>query len=213
MAHDPDNYYREQVLLLFPFRNEEIEIEGRNCYEVYTNNLEIIETNRNKFCVISDDLLEEAMESVRNCNMVEDECETSDRTEPFVENIDIFEQGGVNKKSETLTRFCIPQRVDSAELRKLMICLNTEQKEFVLHVLHCFKTQRKIPLKIFLSGSAGVGKSKVIEVLYQVITHYYDNKPGSEKDKIVVLLCAPSGKAAFLINGVTLHTAFALPVI
>ncbi|XP_026471393.1 ATP-dependent DNA helicase PIF1-like [Ctenocephalides felis] len=30
-------------------------------------------------------------------------------------------------------------------------------------------------------------------------------------DKIVVLLCAPSGKAAFLINGMTLHSAFVLP--
>jgi hypothetical protein len=42
---------------------------------------------------------------------------------------------------------------------------------------------------------------------------YFDNNfPGSEKGHIYVLLCAPSGKAAFLIQGVTLHTAFALPI-
>ncbi|CAH1395674.1 unnamed protein product [Nezara viridula] len=36
--------------------------------------------------------------------------------------------------------------------------------------------------------------------------------PGTDKDKLTVLLCAPSGKAAFLIHGVSVHTAFALPV-
>ena len=31
-------------------------------------------------------------------------------------------------------------------------------------------------------------------------------------DKPKIILCTPSGKAAFLIGGVTCHTAFALPV-
>lgn len=45
------------------------------------------------------------------------------------------------------------------------------------------------------------------------MTHFYDNQAGPQRsDSIKVLLCAPSGKAAFLIGGVTLHTAFALPV-
>ena len=94
---------------------------------------------------------------------------------------------------------------------KLMLSLNCEQREFVMHVLNCFKNML-LPIRIFLSGSAGVGKSMIIRCLYQLITNYFDNLPGATKDKLVVLLCAPSGKTAFLINGVTLHTAFALPV-
>lgn len=44
------------------------------------------------------------------------------------------------------------------------------------------------------------------------MTNHYDNLPGPQSDSIKVLLTAFSGKAAFLISGTTLHTAFALPV-
>ena len=36
--------------------------------------------------------------------------------------------------------------------------------------------------------------------------------PGTKPDAIKVLLTAPTGKAAFNIRGMTLHSAFALPV-
>lgn len=70
-----------------------------------------------------------------------------------------------------------------------------------MHVLHCFKTNANLPLRLFLSGSAGVGKSTVINCLYQLLTHHFDNLPGADKDAMKVLL-----------NEMTLHTAFALPV-
>ena len=92
-----------------------------------------------------------------------------------------------------------------------MCQLNTQQREFVMHILRCFKTNR-LPLRIFLSGAAGVGKSLVISCLYQLITKYFDDQPGDEKNSLVVLLCASSGKAAFAIGGITLHTAFVLPL-
>lgn len=62
-----------------------------------------------------------------------------------------------------------------------------------------------------MSGVAGVGKSTVINTVYQILTHHYDNLRGSDPSTIKVLLTAPSGKAAHSVNG-TLHTAFALPV-
>jgi ATP-dependent exoDNAse (exonuclease V), alpha subunit - helicase superfamily I member len=110
-----------------------------------------------------------------------------------------------------MTRFTIPKRISAENLVKMLENLNTRQGKFVHYVLDRFKTDQ-VPLRIFLSGSAGVGKSTVINALYQSVTKYFDDLPGGNKDKIVVLLTAPSGKAAFLINGVTLHTAFALPV-
>ncbi|XP_077265248.1 uncharacterized protein LOC143899122 [Temnothorax americanus] len=89
--------------------------------------------------------------------------------------------------------------------------LNDKQREITMHVLYCFKTG-KLPIRLFISGSAGVGKSTVINTIYQVLLNYFDDMPGKNNNKVKVLLCAPSGKAAFLIGGVTLHTAFALPV-
>lgn len=42
--------------------------------------------------------------------------------------------------------------------------------------------------------------------------NYFDDIPGEKNNSVKILLCAPSGKAAFLIGDVTLHTAFALPI-
>ncbi|XP_051155189.1 ATP-dependent DNA helicase pif1-like [Leptopilina boulardi] len=72
--------------------------------------------------------------------------------------------------------------------------------------------QDKLPLRIFISGSTGVGKSKTIDAIYQSVSNYLTKNKVLNPDSAKVLLCAPSGKAAFLINGVTLHTAFALPI-
>lgn len=52
----------------------------------------------------------------------------------------------------------------------------------------------------------------MINSIYQLATHYFDNVAGALPDTIKVLLTAFSGKAASLINGTTLHTDFALPI-
>ena len=46
---------------------------------------------------------------------------------------------------------------------------------------------------------------------YFIGSSYFDNKCGSNKGEIHVLLTAPTGTAAFLIEGVTCHSAFSLP--
>ena len=89
--------------------------------------------------------------------------------------------------------------------------LNVKQREIVMHTLHCVKTNQ-LPFYIFLSGSAGVGKSTVINAIYQTISYYLSKLPGKKQDVMHVLLCAPFSKAAFSIGGVTLHTAFKLPI-
>lgn len=78
-------------------------------------------------------------------------------------------------------------------------------------MLKCLKTDQ-VPFQFFLSGAAGVGKSTVINAIYQLVSHHFDNTHGNQLDSIKVLLTAFSGKAATIIKGTTLHTAFALPV-
>ena len=58
----------------------------------------------------------------------------------------------------------------------------------------------------------GVGKSTVIRVLYEGLVRFMNSLPGTKPDAIKVLLASPTGKAAFSIRGMTLHSAFALPV-
>lgn len=54
---------------------------------------------------------------------------------------------------------------------------------------------------VFLSGEAGTGKSYVL--------HQFINEKRNEKKN--VLVCAPSGIAAILVSGVTIHRAFQAP--
>jgi hypothetical protein len=213
---DPVNYCREQVMLFFPWRNEELELENVDIQKKYADNRDMIEINRKKYAVIEDETLEQCLKDVEKCNELDEQSSSVQNKIPVDDQIDILEQGGIesvgNKDKTKLNRFTCPQRISEDEMFSFLRKLNSEQKQFVMHVLNCFKTG-KTPLKVFLSGSAGVGKSTVVNTIYQLITHYFDNNlPGSEKGHIYVLLCAPSGKAAFLIQGVTLHTAFALPI-
>jgi hypothetical protein len=215
LQKDPRNYYRAQILLFLAWENELEEIENVDHELKYKQNYNIINENRKKYLIIGEELdlaLENAMNEI---NEVEEEYMNDFENDKLSieQQVDILEQGGKEKpsNSKNLNRFSIPQRISKEDLYSLIQKLNNEQKLFVMHVLQSVKTKVD-PLRIFLSGSAGVGKSTVINSLYQLITNYHDNMPGDNKDKIVVLLCAPSGKAAFLIQGVTLHTAFALPV-
>lgn len=90
-----------------------------------------------------------------------------------------------------------------------MTKLNSKQREFVMHVLKCFKTNQNLPLRIFLSGSAGTGKSFVIKILYHLITKHLRSIPGDiNEDSDVMLLAASTGVAAHLIGGNTFHSAF-----
>lgn len=69
---------------------------------------------------------------------------------------------------------------------------------------------KEVPIFNFVSGSAGVGKSMLINAVYQTLLRIYREIPGAP-DVIEVLLLAPTGKAAHNINGMTLHTAFSFP--
>lgn len=89
--------------------------------------------------------------------------------------------------------------------------LNYKQRIITMHVWNIIKTG-KTQIKMFLSGSAGVSKSEVIIFIFQLVSNYFNNQLGINTNSLKVMLYALSGKAAFLISGITLHTAFALPI-
>ncbi len=102
-----------------------------------------------------------------------------------------------------------------------MYSLNEGQKEIVMYLRDWIKTTAvgmkyglpPNPFKIALLGSGGTGKSHVIHLFERDMIHYFRKaniaKP-EHRDDPVVLLTAPTGVAAFNIDGLTLHTAFCL---
>ena len=101
-------------------------------------------------------------------------------------------------------------RMEDNRYRELVRSLNKEQMEFFYHVLHSVKTTSN-QLTLFLSGGAGCGKTTVTNCLYKCLIRYL-NSAGENPDEMKVLKLAPTGKAAFIINGNTLHSALKIPV-
>ena len=66
-------------------------------------------------------------------------------------------------------------------------------------------------VKCIVFGGAGVGKTRFIEVLFESLERFYRSKPGINQDKQRVLLCAPTGTAAYNMHGQTMHSTFGLP--
>ena len=82
----------------------------------------------------------------------------------------------------------------------------SNRKSFFYHVLNSVKTG-KLPLRLFLSGGAGVGKSTVTNALYEALIRYLNAQTENYPDDISVVKVAPTGKAAFNIRG---NTSFCL---
>ena len=89
----------------------------------------------------------------------------------------------------------------------LMRSLNDMQQRLVTEVWYRIKAEDE-QFFIFLSGGAGVGKSHVIKAIVQSILRIRRALPTEHPDEIYVLVVAPTGKAAFNVRGMTIHSAF-----
>ena len=62
------------------------------------------------------------------------------------------------------------------------------------------------PYRIFLSGPGGACKSHVIKLIHTGTIEVLKLSGAIEPDQVCVLLTAPTGGAAFIIGGVTMHS-------
>jgi len=104
----------------------------------------------------------------------------------------------------------LPPIISAETLATLVRSLNLKLKTFLTHVLHI--TKRKASFYEFVRGGAGVGKSRLIFTLFQLLSKEYNRRAGCDPNSVKLLLCAPTGKAGFGIEGSTLHSMFSLPV-
>ncbi|CAD6209869.1 GSCOCG00010855001-RA-CDS, partial [Cotesia congregata] len=186
---DKENFIRENVMLFIPWRNENI-LRTSSC-ELFSENLDLIKERRTEYIYIYNEnveiVLKEAMQKI--INESDDENETNGYTP---KNLEVFNDPSQAENFINLIGF-----------------LNEKQRIFLLHILHCFKI-KSLPLYHCVIGGAGVGKSRLIEAIYQCLLRLL-NFNSDNLESIKILLCAPTGKAAFGIKGTTLHAAFILP--
>jgi hypothetical protein len=173
---DPVNFYREQLILFVPFRNEEAELLYPNISTMQraTDIKQLIHVNSKQFYFNGDldDLsrtsLMNEIESELEDNRVDDNILVENDVE-LMEAGDIYEE---NFEEDEITgnvkvqQFLPPRAVDDDSYRRLMRTLNDKQSLFVLNSLHLLKSSSS-PFLYFLSGGAGVGKSHVVTATVQ----------------------------------------------
>ena len=234
-SKDPENHYREQLMLYSPWRNENTDLlRGCETYqERFSKIKEVVFSNRQNYEYHSE-ILDKAMEDLDNdyseniSNSVapnaqhinEQDIATNQKPSELFgcfdpgnnkqhSQYDLLDDIGIfprcNDQEELLLK-----RISNDEYCKLVRSLNEKQRQFFYHVLHSVKTSDE-PLRLFLSGGAGVGKSTVTNALYEALIRYLNSIAGENPDEINVIKAAPTGKAAFNIKGNTLHAAFKIP--
>ena len=231
---EPENYYREQLMLYTPWRNEQKDlIKDCQTYQERYQQVELIVNSNKEQYDRHSDILEKAIEDLNeNDNTSDDpvapntqhinEQDHAAKTKPRElfgcfdpgtnkqhSQYDLFDDMGILPRHNDEEEL-VQNRLNDSDYRQLVRSLNIKQKECFYHVLHSIKTKDD-PLALFLSGGAGVGKSTVTNALYEALMRYLNSVPGENPDEVKVLKVAPTSKAAFNIKGNTLHSAFKIP--
>ena len=175
--NDPENYYREQVMLYFPWRNEETELLQACCKDVYFDHYKQILEKYAKYNFFSNEELDELQKQVEQDlaeQYAEEGLEFENEELSDSEKIDVFETlnihpiEGVNfDKTEKAYNISAPVRINYEDISEMMRKLNEKQRAICMHVLHSFKVGKNDE-KIVILGSAGTGKSFVINSIYQI---------------------------------------------
>ena len=226
---DPENYFREQLMLFVPWRNEQKDLIGSfGTYEARYNSVQTsLVSKKNEY-----EHHAEELEIARQ--MMENEERDYDQIAPNAEqeNRETEEEGSAESEKFVcfnpsrvveqrhydigieLQSTCSMPPVETSgillpddEYLQLLRSLNLRQREFFNHIVHWIKCKDE-PVYAFLTGGAGVGKSVVIRALYQSLFRILNLKDGENPDDKRILLCAYMGFAAFNISGQTICSAF-----
>ncbi|CAG9818747.1 unnamed protein product [Phaedon cochleariae] len=216
---NPIDFYREQIMLYHPWRDEVKDIENVDQMEIYQAAIETIDDNRTKFDKINQQVLDEASKAAEEKykhlyqHVLDDNFD--EEYIPYASDAPNFNplqflDGPQKNVEKQQTTFPTPIEIENREYIDIISTLNSKQYEYLNHVLDNIINGKVI--YNLVCGGAGVGKSRLITAIQQSVIRYYNSIPGNDPETIKVLLTAPTGKAACGIGGITLHSTFALPV-
>lgn len=216
---DLELYYRELIMLYYPWKNEDNLMGSCSSYEDRFVELEEhINLHRKQFepfakevdeaerVLAADPDLEDNWDELAPCAEHEnrkDKQKVVTNTDTGIEDYNIAGDLGlpIAVSEDDIHDF---NEMPDQQYREHMRRLNNEQLQFVCDTVHHIKTSSE-PLYRFLSGGAGVGKSFVIQALYQTVLKFLNKHAGDDFNKRRILLLAPTGKAAYHIKGSTIH--------
>ncbi|XP_063435688.1 uncharacterized protein LOC134716608 [Mytilus trossulus] len=143
------------------------------------------------------------------CNEIGENTTTQEVDSPELGIPDLNQTDKSTDKNEMVQKTSFTR----SEVIPLLRTLNEKQKRIFFKIREwCnLKVNGKNPppFHVFVTGGAGTGKSHLIKCLYyeatRILAHCSPNP-----DDLTVLLTAPTGTAAFNINGLTIHSSLSI---
>ena len=221
---NPEKHYRELIMLFTPWRNEETDLKGK--YSSYNDHYDALSyqigEQMKQYAVCAEDLneMQQRLDSddggfdsiapvTQHVELQDEDKGNQDLHADFNEGYDLSDDLDIPSRQPSGEPLILNEMQDD-DYRSMLQKLNKEQKDFFAHAFHLIKTSEK-PFYCFLSGGGGVGKSHLTKSIYQAALKYYNSREGEDFHQVNILLLAPTGKAAFLIKGNTIHSALAIP--
>lgn len=216
-----EDYCREQYMLFHPWQtldNMENHIGYNSHAERYEKCFRIIEANRRKFYRIDDEEWHGIEEAVRNeiqkqKNRKDWEYDGTlheDEGPPI--RYDISGDLGGNRTGRINESEQVANVIPFDKLCEQVRLLNDKQRAFFNHVVHWVRTNDATQMFAFLSGGAGVGKSMLVNTAVQFLERHYGADLDANFSLPHVMLLAPTGKAAFNIDGSTVHGGLSIKI-
>lgn len=107
---------------------------------------------------------------------------------------------------------CADFILSDAQFRQEMRKLTKAQRLYVDHVMSYLKSPAPDLSIDFFTGGAGTGKTLTLRCISQSVIRTFNSLLGADVVSLKVLLAAFTGSAAFNVHGVTLHSAFRIPI-
>ena len=235
---DTENYFENILCLYLPIRSRD---ELKQPYELFYETADFYDTKQKKWRKVKEVVIEnrkkyekhytetEEMESIFN-SLSNDANENewakivADREKERqwlieIENEDNVDLNIIHNKKQKNTFFDLnPRHISTNEIRPMLDSLNEEQQQIFYYVREwCFKRLHNSdvePLRLFITGGAGTGKSHLLKCLHHEAMRIFSRKkhlePDENIDEIHTLITAFTGAAAVNVGGVTIHSAFGI---
>ncbi len=229
-THDPENYCREKLLLYMPWRREELLKGNHDTYaKTFEINENVIKRNMQKYEKFAEEVkeAEELLDAGENehHDEIAPNTEQREKDDELMEPSDsveyeFFRPPKHNEHGETSTDMLYNAGVPGIDTNietmagfmnqdsylGMVRSLNQKQFQIYTHILQHISRDNSEPLHIFITGGAGVGKSMVLRCVYQGLLRLLAKKEGQNPEAPRIIIAAPTGKAAYLVEGNTIHS-------
>ena len=153
LHQDPENYYREHLMLFLPWSNEEEDLIHINHEETLELNKDLIRQKRSEYVHREANEFEKAFEEhterennddIDDINIEYDQ----DKNEFLIYETgnnegDIFVEIGINTRTEKVEHFNVPKMIPDADYQQFMRSLNSNQRKYTLNVMNLIKDSDK----------------------------------------------------------------------